>query len=198
MLTIATTGTLNFNSHSPYRERLERWYLCAASLQFQFTFPAWRTISFRSFKKLYYFISRLLHGERLCNQPPELSYIWDFNSRSLCGERCQTLDNYLPRLLFQFSLPAWGAISGFFHVARCSIDFILINSTMISLYFNSCSLCGERCCISKVVHGLFAISILAPCLRSDSARWSPRCSPRYFNSRFRVGSDVCSWQDCFA
>ena len=94
--------------------------------------------------------------------------------------------------------PRMGCDIRFFHVVRCSIDFILINSTMISLYFNSCSLCGERCCISKVVHGLFAISILAPCLRSDSARWSPRCSPRYFNSRFRVGSDVCSWQDCFA
>lgn len=72
------------------------------------------------------------------------------------------------------------------HVSSVVSDFNLINSTMISLYFNSCSLCGER--PSHRVFRLHAVdfSIHVPRMRSDSARKVDMFSYKFF-SRFSCG-----------
>lgn len=84
------------------------------------------------------------------------------------------------------------------HVSSVVSDFNLINSTMISLYFNSCSLRGAWCCIPKVVHGLLAISILAPCIGSDGIN-SPICSvPQFSIHAPRMRSDSARKVDMFS
>ena len=123
-------------------------------------------------------------------------YRWhhkNFNSRSPYWEQLDKMVLLQFVLKFQFTLPAWRAIfarirhtstrRNFNSRPRVGSDFWGYQSGYTNLFFNSRSSREERCCIPKVVHGLLAISILAPCVGSDSARWSSRCSPRYFNSR---------------
>lgn len=107
----------------------------SVNTEFQFTFPVWRAISFTSFKILYYFNSRFLHDGRLCNQPPDLLYIWDFNSRSPHGERPSHRVFRLHAVDFSIHVPRMRSDS-----AR-KVD-------MFSYKFFSRFPCGERLSIS--------------------------------------------------
>lgn len=87
-------------------------------------------------------------------RPVMLLHIRHFNSRSLREERATWYLYKMNVATFQFSLPR-------------EERFALHRRTLPLSDFNSRSLLGERCCIPKVVHGLLAISILAPCVGSD-------------------------------
>lgn len=195
---------------SSYGER-QRSIICfEVSWRFQFSLPAWRAIfvRIRHTSTRRNFNSRSFHGERW-----KRWWLWkhvmNFNSCSPHGEQSVfILDSTIPYIIsILASLRGKRSRQALFCCRnprnfnsrpRVGSDFWGYQSGYTNLFFNSRSSREERCYIPKVVHGLLAISILAPCVGSDSARWSSRCSPRYFNSRFRVGSDVYSWQDCFA
>lgn len=132
-----------------------------------------------------------------------ISYcLYNFNSRSLCGERSIADASWFSKVVFQFLLPAWGAISRNSY-CRCSswFQFSLLSwgaIWLISLIFSN-----------------IGISILAPCLGSDKAAGISSASitisilaPAWgaiflnvfrstlrtnFNSRSLCGSDVINY-----
>lgn len=123
----------NFNSRSLPGERSERWYLCAASLQFQFTLPAWEAI-----------------------WPINLSLFSsdNFNSRSLRrSDGCRGI-YIIGNHKFQFSFPTWGAIvfvtlhlliiQNFNSRFLRGSDIYSNSAASKAFYFNSRSPHGER------------------------------------------------------
>ena len=118
-------------------------------------------------------------------------YIWGFNSRSLRGERLH--GDKLPFNFFQFTLPAWGAISSALpengaikvsiHAPRMGSDCIPHNLNRDVFFFNSRSPHGERSgfCIFSVTALFFQFSLPAWRATPRSTKTSP--SLIFFNSR---------------
>ena len=131
----------NFNPRSPHGERqavpgasleekqfqstLPAWgatklhVLLHGAIQFQSTLPAWgataesgNSITYKS-----YFNPRSPHGERRIGRRYRQAYR-NFNPRSPHGERPNIFPTSIPSIIFQSTLPAWGAtcISGGRHM----------------------------------------------------------------------------------
>ena len=91
-------------------------------------------------------------------------YLYNFNSRSLCGERWLLFQEVLLSAQFQFSLSVWGAIcAGFPDRSHCN-------------NFNSRSLCGERSIADASWFSKVVFQFLLPAWGAISRNSYCRCS----------------------
>ena len=151
----------DFNPRSPCGERLGGMYLSTAIYRFQSTLPMWGATVFlgRVFAAIFIFQSTLpmwgatwTRFRRACGrrhfnprspcgerQARHCHYRSQnhFNPRSPCGERRLTAASALKSILFQSTLPMWGATTCWTSTASSA------------LHFNPRSPCGERLHISK-------------------------------------------------
>ena len=107
----------------------------------------------------------------------------DFNPRSPCGERLQSPSPARAALLFQSTLPVWGA----------TLADSFTNS--MYAYFNPRSPCGERRAPRVAASCSGHISIHAPRVGSDSARRLSITTSGNFNPRSPCGERL-PWPAC--
>ena len=104
--------TLDFNPRSPCGERrLPHEERQSTYLTFQSTLPVWGATNAPPWCLQYrnYFNPRSPCGERLHLLAVEYGHVADFNPRSPCGERRRKVPLKCYVLLFQSTLPVWGA-----------------------------------------------------------------------------------------
>ena len=100
----------DFNPRSPCGERRTHSHQAQSCGQFQSTLPVWGATRFRWRASNQRNIS--IHAPRVGSDPirqADLPHQPDFNPRSPCGERLIQADPFLLPLLFQSTLPVWGA-----------------------------------------------------------------------------------------
>ena len=133
-------GIPDFNPRSPCGER-RLLFLPAGFLRiFQSTLPVWGATGdiCKSLIRRHNFNPRSPCGERLINSSTG-NCVKNFNPRSPCGERPLRFPACLLALIFQSTLPVWGATSTGHRDNLTTIDF------------NPRSPCGERHIF--VIHG---------------------------------------------
>ena len=165
----------NFNPRSPCGERRRRVYRADCSGDFNPRSPC---------------------GERRFGFA-QIHVLFDFNPRSPCGERRMVPKEDAEKVLFQSTLPVWGA-TGFeaqalqriaisIHAPRVGSDPIAISTICFLNYFNPRSPCGERLRYLKLLPERSVISIHAPRVGSDSLSAWVVLVISYFNPRSPCG-----------
>ena len=207
----------HFNPRSPHGERPSALSAFVASNTFQSTLPAWgATIIYylhrecpyisihapRMGSDLYssltskwairYFNPRSPHGER----PASLALCIPhnhFNPRSPHGERPLFATALMIEIIFQSTLPAWGATSSVdnmqlstcisIHAPRMGSDKQVASITPKQMHFNPRSPHGERPRLVVVASILYYISIHAPRMGSDAIQGRANSARSNFNPR---------------
>ena len=151
------SSKIHFNPRSPHGERPSAGASSAIAAKFQSTLPAWgATFNVWCFCWwCLYFNPRSPHGERPIINCGSFCTA-NFNPRSPHGERRIRLIRFLLKLLFQSTLPAWGATS-----VDLSLPVIIDD-------FNPRSPHGERPAPIRAAPRRDIISIHAPRMGSDN------------------------------
>ena len=125
-----------------------------------------------------------IHAPRVGSDTIQLLYhlqTKNFNPRSPCGERLGDFVLFFCCMLFQSTLPVWGATSGILllrsgqvkisiHAPRVGSDGPLCLRCCCHSNFNPRSPCGERRCADVSHRGAKKISIHAPRVGSDALK----------------------------
>ena len=187
-----------FNPRSPCGERRMRTLNTNQTQAFQSTLPVWGATNGRKPKKTKGEIS--IHAPRVGSDRsvmPDSSATLDFNPRSPCGERLSETDTIGMPIIFQSTLPVWGATIKELN----DLLFVEFQSTLPvwgatspsgcrcwrKKYFNPRSPCGERPGSSANTSVLPRISIHAPRVGSDVQGPLLPANHRDFNPRSPCG-----------